>query len=86
MHGPLRAVARRAVGSIAVQYGDKLKVVKINTDESSEVAMKHGIMSIPTGRSGRSVRELEPPEQVRDPRHGQAPHDAHRIEPVEPSQ
>jgi len=45
--GPCRAVAP-TVDAIAVEYGAKLKVVKVNTDESSEVAMKYGITSIPT--------------------------------------
>lgn len=31
-------------------------------------------------------RLLVSPEQLRNPRHGQAPHDARRIEPVEPGQ
>lgn len=45
--GPCRAVAP-TVESIAVEYAGKVKVVKINTDESGEVAMKLGITSIPT--------------------------------------
>ena len=45
--GPCRAVAP-TVDAIAVEYGAKLKVVKVNTDESSEVAMKYGVTSIPT--------------------------------------
>jgi thioredoxin 1 len=36
------------VEEIATQYAGKLKVVKINTDESPDVASKYGIRSIPT--------------------------------------
>lgn len=33
---------------LAQNYGDKLKVVKLNVDENREVPAKYGIMSIPT--------------------------------------
>jgi thioredoxin 1 len=36
------------VDAIAAEFGGKLKVVKLNTDESGEVAMKYGVTSIPT--------------------------------------
>jgi thioredoxin 1 len=45
--GPCRAVAP-TVDAIAGEFAGKLKVVKINTDESGEVAMKYGVTSIPT--------------------------------------
>lgn len=45
--GPCRAVAP-VVDAIAEEFAGRLKVVKVNTDESGEVAMKYGIMSIPT--------------------------------------
>ena len=45
--GPCRAVAP-TVDAIAAEFGAKLKVVKLNTDESGEVAMKYGVTSIPT--------------------------------------
>ncbi len=45
--GPCRAVAP-TVESIAQEYAGKVKVVKVNTDESGEVAMKLGVTSIPT--------------------------------------
>lgn len=42
----------RAVGpileEISNEYGDKLKIVKLNTDEEGSIAMKYGISSIPT--------------------------------------
>ncbi len=45
--GPCRAVAP-TVDAIATDFAGKLKVVKLNTDESGEVAMKYGVTSIPT--------------------------------------
>ena len=45
--GPCRSVAP-LVDDLATQYKDKIKVAKINVDESSQVAMKYQITSIPT--------------------------------------
>jgi thioredoxin 1 len=45
--GPCRSVAP-LVDDLATQYRDKLKVAKINVDESSQVAMKYQVTSIPT--------------------------------------
>ena len=45
--GPCRSVAP-IVEDLAAQYKDKLKVAKINVDESSQVAMKYQVTSIPT--------------------------------------
>jgi thioredoxin 1 len=45
--GPCRMVAP-VVDEIATQYGDQLKVVKVNTDENPNVASQYGIRSIPT--------------------------------------
>lgn len=45
--GPCRMVAP-VVEEIAEQYEGKVKVVKVNTDENSNVASKYGIRSIPT--------------------------------------
>ena len=45
--GPCRMVAP-IVDELAQQYEGKLKVVKLNTDENQEVAIKYGIRSIPT--------------------------------------
>ena len=45
--GPCRSVGP-IVDDLATQYKDKLKVAKVNVDESSEVAMKYQITSIPT--------------------------------------
>jgi thioredoxin 1 len=45
--GPCRSVAP-IVEDLAAQYAGKLKVAKINVDESSAVAMKYQVTSIPT--------------------------------------
>jgi len=44
--GPCRAVAP-SVDAIAAEFAGRLKVVKLNTDESGEVAMRYGVTSIP---------------------------------------
>lgn len=45
--GPCRLVTPE-LEKIQAEYGDKVKVVKLNIDESPNVAGKYGIMSIPT--------------------------------------
>jgi len=45
--GPCRAVAP-TVDAIATEFAGRIKVVKLNTDESGEVAMKYSVTSIPT--------------------------------------
>lgn len=45
--GPCRAVAP-TVDAISVQFDGRLKVVKLNTDEAGEVAVKYSVTSIPT--------------------------------------
>jgi len=45
--GPCRSVAP-IVDDLATQYKDKLKVAKLNVDESSQVAMKYQVTSIQT--------------------------------------
>ena len=45
--GPCRAIAP-ILDDIAAEHGDKLKIVKLNTDEESAIAIKYGITSIPT--------------------------------------
>ena len=44
--GPCRAIAP-ILDDIADEYGDKLKIVKLNTDEESAIAIKYGVTSIP---------------------------------------
>ena len=45
--GPCRAVAP-ILEEIAAENAEKIKVVKLNTDEEPSLAMKYGITSIPT--------------------------------------
>ena len=45
--GPCRAVGP-ILDEIANEHGDKIKIVKLNTDEESAIAVKYGITSIPT--------------------------------------
>lgn len=45
--GPCRMVAP-IVAEISSEYAGKLKVGKVNTDDNQEVAVRYGIMSIPT--------------------------------------
>lgn len=45
--GPCKMIAP-IIDEIAKEYSDKLKVGKVNVDESSRVASHYGIMSIPT--------------------------------------
>jgi len=45
--GPCR-MAGPVLEKIATEYKGKLKVCKVNVDEQREIAIEHGIMSIPT--------------------------------------
>jgi thioredoxin 1 len=45
--GPCRLV-HPELEKIGVEYGEKIKVVKLNIDDAPGVAAKYGIMSIPT--------------------------------------
>jgi thioredoxin 1 len=45
--GPCRSVGP-IVDDLATQYKDKIRVAKVNVDESSVVAMKYQVTSIPT--------------------------------------
>ena len=45
--GPCRAVGP-ILEEISDEYGNKIKIVKLNTDEEGAIAMKYGISSIPT--------------------------------------
>jgi thioredoxin 1 len=44
--GPCRAIGP-ILEDISNEYGDKLKIVKLNTDEESVIAIKYGVTSIP---------------------------------------
>lgn len=45
--GPCRMVAP-ILDEIVAEHGDKLKIVKLNTDEESALAIQYGVQSIPT--------------------------------------
>ncbi len=45
--GPCRAVAP-VLEEIAAEHGDKLDIVKLNTDENPGITTRYGITSIPT--------------------------------------
>jgi thioredoxin 1 len=45
--GPCRSVGP-IVDDLATQYKDRIRVAKVNVDESSVVAMKYQVTSIPT--------------------------------------
>merc|ERR1719231_1869380 len=45
--GPCRMIAP-LIDEIATEYGDKLRALKLNTDESPSIATEYGIRSIPT--------------------------------------
>jgi thioredoxin 1 len=45
--GPCKAISP-TVDALAEELTGKLKVVKLNTDEASDVAGRYGVMSIPT--------------------------------------
>jgi thioredoxin 1 len=44
--GPCRAIGP-ILEDISNEHGDKLKIVKLNTDEESSIAIKYGVTSIP---------------------------------------
>ena len=43
---PCRAIAP-ILDDISAEYGDKLTIAKLNTDEESAIAIKYGVTSIP---------------------------------------
>ncbi len=45
--GPCRIIAP-IIEEIAEEFGDKIKVGKLNTDENPNIAMQYGIRAIPT--------------------------------------
>lgn len=58
--GPCQMVAP-ILDELAVEYKDKVKVMKLNTDENPEIAGKYQVMSIPTiliFKNGQPVERL----------------------------
>lgn len=45
--GPCKMIAP-TLEKLAADYGDKLSIVKVNTDENPEWAMRYGVQGIPT--------------------------------------
>lgn len=45
--GPCKMIAP-VLDKLAQEYGDKLVIAKVNTDENSEWAMRYGVQGIPT--------------------------------------
>lgn len=45
--GPCRIIAP-TIEELAKEYGGKIKIGKLNTDENPELASRYGIMGIPT--------------------------------------
>lgn len=66
---PCKLVAP-AVEQIAQEYGKKIKVCKFDLDKGQEIAMRYGIMSIPTlgifkgGQMVDTVIGVVPKEQI----------------------
>lgn len=58
--GPCKMISP-IVEELSDEYGEKVKFVKINTDESPDTATKYGIMSIPTLMI---FRDGEPVERI----------------------
>ena len=59
--GPCRQVAP-ILEELAKEHGDKITVVKVNTDENPAIASKYGILSIPTLNvysGGEVVKRIE---------------------------
>lgn len=55
---PRRMIAP-IIDELAIEYGDKLKCVKLNTDESPGVATEYGIRSIPTVMVFKGGKKME---------------------------
>jgi thioredoxin 1 len=68
--GPCRMVSPE-VAKLAKEWKDKVTVIKINTDEKQNIAMKHGISSIPTlilfkqGKEAKRISGAMSSEQIK---------------------
>jgi thioredoxin 1 len=56
--GPCRMVAP-SLEKLAGEYGGKLLVAKVNTDDNPEYAMKYGVQGIPTLLFVRNGQEVD---------------------------
>ncbi len=62
--GPRRMIAP-ALDEISGAMGDKVKIVKLNVDESPKTASKYGVMSIPTLMIFKGGEMASPPGRRR---------------------
>ena len=56
--GPCNMVAK-TLDELAADYGDKLKIVKINVDDNNDLASSYEVMSIPTLKLFKNGEEVE---------------------------
>ena len=56
--GPCLIIAP-TLEELAGVYGDKVSVVKLNTDENREIAIRYGIMGIPTLKIFKGGEEVD---------------------------
>jgi thioredoxin 1 len=58
--GPCKTIAP-LVAELAAEYGEKLKVVKVNVDDNKEAAMKYNVRGIPNlilFKGGENVEQI----------------------------
>ena len=56
--GPCQMIAP-ALEELAGEYGEKVSVVKLNTDDNREIAARYGIMGIPTIKVFKGGEEVD---------------------------
>jgi len=56
--GPCNMVAK-SLEELAKDYGDRLKIVKINVDENNDLASQFEVMSIPTLKIFKNGEEVD---------------------------
>ncbi len=56
--GPCRMIAP-SIEELAKEYGDRIKVAKLNTDENPDIASKYKIMGIPTVMFFKNSEKLD---------------------------
>jgi thioredoxin 1 len=55
--GPCKMIAP-LLDEVAKDYGDKLRIVKVNVDENQEITAKYGIRGIPTLKLFKNGEEV----------------------------
>ncbi len=56
--GPCNMIAK-ALEELAEEYGESLKIVKVNVDENADLASRFDVMSIPTLKLFKEGNEVE---------------------------